>query len=384
MSKTINQHYVPQFLIRKFGTGNRVKMFNILKEKFVPSTAIKNQSSEDYFYVEQEIEDLLSELEGKASKVLAEIENTLTLPETMSPEFVNLSRFITAQRGRTKTSEQDVLRHMKGVLDAAVAEHPELSDLNPDDYELHAEGAVLTPLATALESAIFLSDLERCLLHNKTNYDFCLSDHPVVLYNKLCERAEGQGGLGYVKSGLMVFLPINPRLTLLLYDGHAYDMSCRNGSVAEITTEADVRQLNRLQWASAFFNVYLSPDTSEEEARSYLEQAREDRQIHQTRTEVYDQLDTDGDGIVFGIGDERQQDSKAPVPKLIRNTKGMPNVRLSLKPLSLHPKLRWQRRRNGRRSLAKRLSSIRRQWRDFDGDELRTIIEYSLGAKPEE
>jgi integrase len=223
------------------------------------------------------------------------------------------------------------------------------------------------------------ADIERIF----TKRDFCLSDHPVVLYNKLCERAEGQGGLGYVKSGLMVFLPINPKLTLLLYDGDAYDMSCRNGSIAEITTEADLRQLKRLQWASAFFNVYLSPDTSEEEARTYLEQAREDRRVHQSRTEVYDQLSTDSEGVVFGIGDERQQDSEVPVPKLIRNTKGMPNVGLSLTPLSLDPRLRRQRRKNGHRSLAQRLSAIRKQWREFDDSELRKIMEYSMGATAE-
>lgn len=51
--KTRNQHYLPQFFLRKFSiqnNGNQIGLYNIENEFFFPNAGIKNQGSKNFFY----------------------------------------------------------------------------------------------------------------------------------------------------------------------------------------------------------------------------------------------------------------------------------------------------------------------------------------------
>ena len=76
-AETKNQHYVPQFYQRFFSSDQNHKTigaYAIKQRKYIPMAPIKNQSSGDYFYSDnQKIEDALGRMEALASEVINKI-----------------------------------------------------------------------------------------------------------------------------------------------------------------------------------------------------------------------------------------------------------------------------------------------------------------------
>lgn len=78
-AETKNQHYVPQFYQRMFsGDVNHktIGAYIISGRKYIPAAPIKNQSTGDYFYSDnQKIEDALGKMEELASDVVKKIKS---------------------------------------------------------------------------------------------------------------------------------------------------------------------------------------------------------------------------------------------------------------------------------------------------------------------
>jgi hypothetical protein len=121
---------------------------------------------------------------------------------------------------------------------------------------------VLMPLLANVQSAVTATDLTLKLLVNKTAIQFVTSDNPVVRYNQYWEDRPGISHVGWACQGLQVFLPISPSHMLLFYDGTIYKAGDKRSSIVEIPEEADVRQLNGLQWVNAQEVVLFSSGDS--------------------------------------------------------------------------------------------------------------------------
>lgn len=123
---------------------------------------------------------------------------------------------------------------------------------------------VFRQIRAALESATLLVDMQPRVIRNHTDYPFIFSDSPVVFYNTYCRNITDRGVLGFQTPGLQIFLPLTPKLQLMVFDPSVYTGSCRNGAFCEVTDRADVSQLNALQLHHSRLTVYFAnPDDAE-------------------------------------------------------------------------------------------------------------------------
>lgn len=233
-----NQHYVPQFYLRKFGSGKKTKrkvwVFNkktlALKEEFV-----KNIASSDYFYdIEEEFvlegysedkrqlfEEFFGNLETKVSnsfdKLINKVEDIYEKSAIFDIEYedrMNLSHFITFQFFRTNSFREKISSFQEDVLvDISKILKKEPILLNESQKKL---------LHLEFFKAYFESDMlihksiynrTWIILKNNTNLKICTSDNPVYL-----EQFRDLGPYGYsiLTADLIVF-PLTPKYILCMY-----------------------------------------------------------------------------------------------------------------------------------------------------------------------
>jgi len=120
---------------------------------------------------------------------------------------------------------------------------------------------VLRQILVALESAALLVDMQPRVIRNHTDYPFIFSDSPVVFYNSYYRNITDRGVLGLQTPGLQIFLPLTPKLQLMMFDPNVYTGPCLNGPFCEAINRPDVSHLNALQLHHSSQAVYFAdPD----------------------------------------------------------------------------------------------------------------------------
>src|SRR5207253_2028261 len=103
------------------------------------------------------------------------------------------------------------------------------------------------------------------------------SDDPAVFTNKYAIQRLKDNSLGVMSSGLILTMPLTPRLAIMCYDGQVYTIpSLVNGRLV-LKKPADVEALNELQFLKAATSIYFRPWADAESVRDKFESVRERR-----------------------------------------------------------------------------------------------------------
>jgi hypothetical protein len=75
MPNNKNQHYVPQLHLKNFSEDRKsIGVYHIPSNRFVRSSPIRHEASEDYFYgKDSSIDERLKKIENAAGKLIKEI-----------------------------------------------------------------------------------------------------------------------------------------------------------------------------------------------------------------------------------------------------------------------------------------------------------------------
>lgn len=234
-----NQHYVPQFYLRKFGNGKKTKrkvwVFNkktlSLKEEFV-----KNIASSDYFYdIEEEFvlegysedkrqlfEEFFGNLETKVSnsfdKLINKVEDIHEKSAIFDIEYedrVNLSHFITFQLLRTNSFREKLSGLYEGILSTVckILKKEPISLSENQKKLIHLE-FFKTYLENDMSIHKFIYNRTWVIFKNNTNLKICTSDNPVYLEQF---RNLGPYSYGILTADLIVF-PLTPKYILCMYN----------------------------------------------------------------------------------------------------------------------------------------------------------------------
>ncbi len=170
--------------------------------------------------------------------------------------------FISIQILRTKRHALDTNESIRMMVKIIAAHDSGLSTASHDDFDWELKDPVFLSLRSFLPLAYYLDDLKICLLQANPNDAFLTSDNPVFKYNLYCERFTETGTTGATNAGLLVFLPISPKLCLLLYDGGVYKVGRSRKRELLLATSPDVDILNGIQYVGADTNLYFSRSLS--------------------------------------------------------------------------------------------------------------------------
>lgn len=223
------QHYVPQFLLRNWGTGKKdqIHVYDKTTEKEF-STNIKNIAGENYFYeirTENEsisLEKDLSQIESNAKPIIKKIiqeESTINLTNI---EKQILSIFLSAQLTRTR-HYRNQLGHLRSEFRAHLLKFTkDESSLGPiNEYirpltkeEEKASAMIMMTDATINYPPHFQNKIWLLAKTNKLN-PFMISDNPITLQNS--SARELRGNLGLAVKGIEIYFPLSPIHALALW-----------------------------------------------------------------------------------------------------------------------------------------------------------------------
>lgn len=267
MAKNKKQHFVPQFYMRNFALDaekKRIALFLIGDDTPVPTAAIRDQAYEDYFYGTGGVEGALSRLEGRTSPIIADAIAKHVLPEQKSEDHLTLLTFALFQSARTPVTATGMNKLAEKLLKTLAKDIPDVKE-RAEAIQVNDRRAPVIALQALDEIRHFATDLRLKLLENKARRLFITSDNPAVRYNQFLEKNNAKGGnTGIQCIGLQIFLPLDSRHLLMIYDDDVYRVGGAGRKHFEThieITEADVAALNVLQAANADEVLYYSPDT---------------------------------------------------------------------------------------------------------------------------
>jgi hypothetical protein len=253
------QHYVPRFILKRFSSNSAartISLINLQRGLVVNGASLRDQCYKDYFYSSQQVEKSLANLEGKWAIFL----DKLIKEESIDRDkIVMLAELFCVQRTRTLRAEAETNEIFNNLAKSLVA--GKFAPVELAKVKMKLDNASLLNLMNGLSSVPILFDMKAILLKNATRIPFIIGDNPVVSTNWFCRtRFPSKAGIGLASSGLQMVLPISPKYCLMLHDPKTYSMPDLTGHTT-ISSERDVRLLNKLQVSQAHQNIYFSTGT---------------------------------------------------------------------------------------------------------------------------
>ena len=219
-----NQHYVPQFLLRGFHTGNEAQIWAFDKTTSKSfTTAIDKVASEHGFYNvdgSAQLDDVIRKFEEATAPIIKEIRERKSLAGIDEYKRIWLSGFTALQYVRTRAFSErskDMMRQITHV--ATQMSGGELSEqvrtqLGLDEPGTEHEKALSTILGLVRPAVDELQKKHLILYRSDGSLLFCIGDSPVALHNTLNPGDGIRGTLGLAVPGIEVYLPISKDLVL--------------------------------------------------------------------------------------------------------------------------------------------------------------------------
>jgi len=264
MAKNKNQHFVPQYYFKYFSKDKKtICVFNLKNHKYIPSATIKGQCSKNYFYGKNiRVEEIFSNIEMSASKIITKIIREKTLSSLSESERRNLMSDLAIQYGRTKKAkqtEESLINYLtEKVIKPEFFQYARKNglDLSLEDLEEMkiSMKSQHSPFIAMISGAL-LYDLEVVLLENETEIDFIFSDNPVVFCNSFFNNKVKNSTEGMASKGLQIYYPICSQFAIFAFDSNYYEFS--SAGTLKLKKESDIKILNGLQILYCNESVYF-------------------------------------------------------------------------------------------------------------------------------
>jgi hypothetical protein len=250
-----------------------INVFNIVRDRLIKDAAVKGQCARDYLYGKDlKAEEMLGRLESQYARILAQLQNGHS-PSDADREWLLL--FIFIQVRRTESAIRQMRQAAESVADATFKHHPEQRpvDDRSDVNLMHSS------LRMAMEMMPYVKDLKLAIFRNNTGTDFCTCDNPAVLTNRFHFQRLKTKSYGTSNSGVILSMPMSPRLSAIMYDTGVYSLPNASGtSFIDLKKAEDVEAINDFQFLSAGNNIYFSKWSDGEMIRASMKQVASARE----------------------------------------------------------------------------------------------------------
>ena len=216
-----NQHYVPQFILRRFhNVNNRLHVYDKwTRRSFVSST--RNVASENGFYeftIDDQtltLEPVMCEIENAALGAINAITDSASLADFCPNERRSVAYFFALQMVRTRSARDQLTQMQEGFRDILPEKNLSESQL-PPGFFLDVEQLKISSLFNlSIADELVPHFLNKSwLLHQSPSDSSCfISDNPLVMqnYNPAPPFASNNG---LACPGIQIYMPLSPTLTL--------------------------------------------------------------------------------------------------------------------------------------------------------------------------
>jgi hypothetical protein len=283
-----NQHFVPKVHFKPFsveGGGHALNMYLIAQDRPVFGAPVRGQCAKPYFYGKDGgLERLLGRIEGRYGELVSRLADDRS---SLDESDRWLLRYFTLLQSH-RTAEQ-IERGFARMLEMAsfFRKSEELHGHEWDSCHDPTRERVMAELMLAFSEQMqerVLDDLKVAIIRNRTARDFVTSDDPAVTSNRWLLQKRSIKTFGSNSAGLLLFMPLGPRLLTLMYDPAVYSVSANSPGLVDLKRDADVQAFNMHQYMRAVSAIYFR---REEEASLV---AAEFKAARQYRPELWDRF----------------------------------------------------------------------------------------------
>lgn len=306
---TVNQHYVPQCLLKHFGwdakKGKRINIFDSVRSTVRHNQSIKEVFSQNYFYDKDNlVENFISQkIESPASRIIDQIVSGNF--EVISEDRLTLLAFISSLLYRTPEAREKAIAFVNAHFELMVRELLRLNGLDPEEasrgaFKFQDPSQVVSLIAVqGTIDSIILKDLDFHFVKNETNLEFYIADHPVFTYNWLYRNLDHPAVTSLTARGFQIFLPLSASLTLCLYDPKVYKYGQKT-LASYISDVADIEILNSFQIMNSESIIGFHSKESESNLRQLYERNKNIKlyQFESAVVSVKENLDEKGEGEI--------------------------------------------------------------------------------------
>ncbi len=309
--RTKNQHFVPQFYLRRFSSNQRsVRAFCIPQDRLIGTASIRHQCSKPYLYGRDgKLESVLGSIEGTAAGVLKALDrppNTATISES---DFETFLAFCVIQGHRTPANIRDAEEVDEQMREAMQRTRPLAAEDFADD-DLPRGLTFENRLALIFTIYPMIMDMMFEVMLAAKGTEFLTSDLPTVQINPAAMRGIVKDSSALGSAGLALLYPISPHKILVFYDRGLYETRNRPGRQVRLT-DRETLVVNALQVQNCDQMLYTG-SLSEGYLRNLIEKATNGRRRN-SEVRAY---------IPFGAGDsetyvEIAPDERVPAEKML-------------------------------------------------------------------
>ena len=223
------QHYVPQFMLRQFGTGKKdyLHVFDKSTGRTFMSNA-KNVASESRFYDFQfedatlTIEPALSSIESTVKPLLQRLATEGSVRGLTAQERASLSAFFAVQFTRTKNFRERhrsmtsmILERVKAMSPSEEAFSEFMKGVPTQDENEVKKFNAHTVMSAPREFGPLFNNKTWHVLSTTAKHPFLIGDNPIALQNM--NQMRPYGNLGLAVRGIEIYLPLTPDRALAMW-----------------------------------------------------------------------------------------------------------------------------------------------------------------------
>lgn len=257
MSEHKLQHFVPRCHFKPFsvdGEGKAICLYNIPSKRLIAKAPLKGQCARSFFYGDDLVlEKAFQGIEGQYSQAVKALQGTTS--NIGDCQMKVLRDFLQLQHFRTEAALKRLQSFHADLADTVFDSKEEQSK---NGVDLSHSALIQESMGQFLGTRGYLDDLNACIIANNTKELFVTSDDPVVVTNRFYLQRLKSSAFGIANTGVLMLMPLTPRLCLFLWDGDCYSLSGRAGKLLVATEVSDIRCINEFQYRRAVSNVYLA------------------------------------------------------------------------------------------------------------------------------
>lgn len=292
-----NQHYIPKFYLRNFSfekNEKQIGIYNINNKYYFQTAKLKTQGSKNFFYgTDGVIEDKLAFIEGDLATCIKNLISSRQLPKKKSKTHIDLLTFVGLTHLRNPVAIENI-KNMAKNFNTQIQSMGLKVDSNALMPEISHDEAIKLALSNVprmIENAI---DLEYKFLINDTFKPFIGSDFPVIKYNSFLENKKWEyGRTGYSSKGLQIIIPLNYELSIIFYDSAIYKVGSKKNNYLKLNDEADIKQLNILQFINCHNTIFFNELASETYIKKLHLESSKWKRANQTESSLHHMIKTD-------------------------------------------------------------------------------------------
>jgi hypothetical protein len=221
----------------------------------IDNAPIKSQCAKDHLYGKDELELHLGDIESHYAEWVTR--GVLSHPPRIVPDIDVFCRFF-ALIQYMRTEAHAARMRANFALFETLADIPSDSEYSLSQLDLSDSGMARDGIRFALKLGSQIEDLKLAFLDNQASPNFVTCDDPVVQTNRLYMQRVGDTNFGLGSAGILIYLPLSPRVAMLLYDGEVYSVPKTGRLWCRLVKDTDVHALNELIFLKARENIYFS------------------------------------------------------------------------------------------------------------------------------